>query len=346
MKASTLLLWVLAQLLSASSVLAEQPPNRLTLYFMPTTPVGLNWDSPRALLRSAVLGAIWNRNHPIGHAVVEGACEPIEENGPPIRFATGATSESGAGSTRLLLGDRVAFGILTRAWAGRLEQRPEIERDLKKRSERFEDLSAVTFVLSRESCHRMLDYHQWIQQSPYPRYYGFAARPRYLEGGGCSAFAASYAEVAGVLSPRLRSAWSRTVKIPRGLVARPELGERLGISSALISSLSRRWALETEPHVALDLFDPDLMHAWAVASWRDARGFNTIRDEALIERFKKSFGNLPALGPPHESISMPARRRRFAAVLIDARSMPAPTEPVILGEPDPARMDGSLEKVP
>ncbi len=336
------LLWAL----SSPAAAGTATPNRLTLYFMPTTPAKLRWETPRSLLKSAILGAGFNRNHPIGHAVVEGSCEALEPGGRPIHFLTAATSESGSGSTELLIRERVGFGILTRGWAGRLEHALEIIPDLKKRSERPSDLSAVTFLLSREACHRIADYHHWIEHSPYPRYYGFAARPRHLEGGGCSAFAASFAEVAGVLSDKMRSQWSRTLRIPRALIARPERGERLGVGAALVSRSASRWAHEHEPHVLLKLFDPDLMHEWVGRVWNNPKEFGAERDEALLGWFQQKFGPTPRIEAPHTPILLPAAKRRFSAVILDLRGAPVPRDPVILGDPDPSRMDGSLEEVP
>lgn len=360
-----LLALLLACCLTANAVQAGEPAsepisigspgspgsNTLTLYFIPTEPVSLKWKTPRSLLRSALFGMILNRNHPIGHVNVQIECEPLDSSTLPISILTGSSSREPGHSRDFLLKEKVGFGVLTRAWPGKFDQRADVLMSLRAKSVRRDLLGAATFHLSREACHRVAKYHELLEASAPTWHYGFAARPRHLEGSGCSAFGASFVEVAGVLDADMKRAWMQSVRIPRSLIAHPSLGEQISVGRLLTHRDSRDWAREDEPHVRLDFYDPDRMFAWVKDAWDHPEPFGAERDEELSERFTEVFGKIPLAGGGKLSHGArhrhrhPGLPRRFRAVRIDRRMAPIPQEPILLGAPDPERFKGMLEVV-
>jgi hypothetical protein len=301
----------------SSSVQAEHK-NLVRFYFMPTAPVKIRWDSPRVLLGDTLRAVLMNPNHPIGHVNIEVVCEGREP------LLAGAVSADKSMSGKLLLNDQLAFAILERSWPGRLESEKEITDSIAERLPHAGRLSAATFLVSPAACHRALEFYKGYSEDGLPKYYGFGARPLYHEGAGCSAFAAAFAEAAGILSPALRARWTQERRVPLSLM-KGHLGNKgTNVVSALASRASREWSDASIPHMLLEFYDPDLMHAWAteLASSESARrDWGAEPDILLAQAFGRYADNV-------------------AAVRIDARALPLPTGPIFHGAPRLKRVEG------
>ena len=143
-------------------------------------------------------------------------------------------------------------------------------------------------------------------QQPYDRTYGGPHRPRYGEGSGCSALGCALLELAGVMSPGMDAAFRKRVGIPEALVGHPDAGRRVSPLKLLFSRASRRWARPGEAQTPLTIADPDSMVRWV--------------DQTLARLAAR-----PTPGIWGE------QRGRGRGVVIDARLLPTPTEPIFLG---------------
>jgi hypothetical protein len=249
--------------LSASPASAAE----LTLYFYPS-PGGVNWESPKTLARSVMGNSLTpskSAKHSIGHVSVRWNCfPPMGEAG---EFQTGMTTATDSEERDLLLSKNVGLGILFHTFEGRLQEEREIESDLEARLENGK-VSWITFEIREPSCLRLVQYYDEFRGYGYDRFYGLPLRPLYREGAGCSAFGASFLELAGVLEPEFRERWTRQISVPLDLIGDPATKKEVGILTLLFSGRADRWARADEPHRDVFFWDPDLMHRWVLEKWQ------------------------------------------------------------------------------
>lgn len=283
----------------------QQPlkENYLRLYFFPSHPVAMNWTSPRSLLESSMDGIVSNPNHPISHANVEIHCLNSETRQTDYHVMAGASSENSNHSARLLLREKVGFSILERSWPGAYENLEEIAESFESRIAAKDPISAVTYLVSESTCRRLQMYHDAMMANPAPTYYGFSARPRFNEGGGCSAFAASFAEVAGIVDASLYYRWTQMQRVPLKLMAGYGV-DKITVMEVQESPHSARWSMDNEPHMLLEVYDPDQMHRWVMDAVNDSHRDQKTKSEVM------------------------------SALQFDVRSIESPDEPIFLGQPD------------
>lgn len=297
-------------------------PSILRLYFMPTAPIKLDWDTPRQLLLSTVKASAFNKSHPIGHVSVEVQLQGLDDSEHHV--FTGASGSVAGASKTLLLKDDLGFSILERAWPGLMEVEADLAKSLDDRAKHAGRMAVATFLINDDAARRLIEYVRTLRADPTPKWYGFAARPQRGEGSGCSAFGASFLDEIGALNPALRRAWSREVRVPLILMA-GYLGQaRIGLAKAVVHKAAHVWAKPSDPHMLLQCFDPDLMFEWtlrALAAPGEIDGLvvqpDTATPRLLDARYK--------LGGQAE--------RHVKAVVIDAREFVAPTGPVLNGAP-------------
>jgi hypothetical protein len=248
--------------------------NSLTLYFY-RSPVVLNWSTPGALTRTTLLSGTKDllrgqENIALGHVTVKLECA----DGTSLH--TAMTQEDPMESVRLLTTGRIGLGILFHRFAGRLENREEIERRLERnRRVRF-----LKFALSGTTCSRLMDYTREFENNGHSRTYGLPLRPRKGEGAGCSAFAMSFLEIAGALQhssvSEAAARWSRTLQVPKSKIGTPERG----VSLAALSLKPAQWPLRaSDETVPLFFWEPNRMYDWveeqrlmgAEAPWIEAQ---------------------------------------------------------------------------
>ena len=298
------------------------PPSLVRLYLIPTSPVHLDWSTPRKLLLTTIEASLINKDHPIGHVAIEVQYRGLED--AEHHIATGASGSQSGISRQLLLKDDLAFSILERAWPGMLENPDDLAVAVRERAPHKNRLAVVTWLISDASCQRMLDYYHALVADQNPRYYGFGARPRRGEGSGCSAFGASFLEQAGLVDAPLRAAWTLTVRVPLNLMAGYLGNARIPLKNALASRHSAHWAAPADPHMLLELFDPDVMYRWAThlhATPGDSSGL-LVQPDLALPRLLDSKYQLNG-----------AAERNVPAIVIDARDVPTPTTPIFLGPP-------------
>ncbi len=244
---------------------AQAQTNTITLYFYPS-PKGIEWNGPRGLTLSAYINqeaySPYARPTRIGHAQVEVQCQGTE-NSSALHILSGTTSVDSSTEQELLFKQQVGLGILFYDFLGREESPSEIEAAIAERAG-TRDISSFTIQVSADNCQRVAAYYQAYKSKNLHEHYGLSLRPRFEEGGGCSAYAASFLDVAGVLEPTLWDKWGRFVRVPESFIGEP--GRAVSIEDIFFYAF--RWAKKTEPHLELKVWDPDRMHKWVLEKVR------------------------------------------------------------------------------
>jgi hypothetical protein len=193
---------------------SQAKADSLTLYFM-RTPLGLNWKTPTALARSTVISEIaslFSKNtHSIGHAYVRLECSNLT----PVYL--GMTGASGNETRDLLFRKHIGLGILFHRFIGRLQEGNEVISDIDRVS-KTKALSYVNYLISPSTCQRMHRYQEEFKKNGRSIPYGLPNRPLYREGAGCSAFAASFLEVGGLVEETHVNEWKREIRVPHDTV--------------------------------------------------------------------------------------------------------------------------------
>lgn len=246
---------------------------RLTLYFFPS-PIGINWASPASLLRSAILNRFTLKNRQIGHVAI-GLRRPGQDRD---EYLTGMT-DTEKPYVKMILGQKVGFGVLWTSVSGRLETQQELWTEiLEKRGN--QRLSLLEILISEETFLRLEQYLLEYRDRNYQVNYGLFNRPRHGEGAGCSAFAASFLDVAGLVFDEFKDNWSYTINFPEEYIGRPVFDKDVNLGS--LFSMPNRWAEDSEAHKSLFFWDPDSMHRWAT---------KLDIDQSALDLTESKFGN-------------------------------------------------------
>jgi hypothetical protein len=239
--------WIILLTLLPLKLIATTP-NHLTLYFIPS-PVGMDWSTPANLAFSALKNRISFQSRFLGHVFVEVQCADQ-------RHLTGMVGKRFDYLNQLLIENK-GLGVLYHSFAGGLEEMSDVDAEIKELSQDGERLNFVKFVLNQGQCQRLTTYLKEYRDKDVGRYYGLANRPLYGEGAGCSAFGASFPEVAGILDQDFKTAWSQTVNVPLAFAGPPLKNEGVSLLKLMFNASS--WAKENEPHQKLMFWSPDRM---------------------------------------------------------------------------------------
>ncbi|MBS1960931.1 MAG: hypothetical protein JST04_01855 [Bdellovibrionales bacterium] len=238
--------------------------HELVLFFYPSP--GLNWMNPKALTFTTARNKLSGKSRGIGHVSVM-----IRT---PEDFAlTGMTQASQNEGRAEVLFRGYGLGILLHNFKGILEKAESLAPELVTRSRAEGKLSFLRVAANEKITDRLLTYLREYREKGLDHSYGMRNRPLYGEGGGCSAFGASFLETAGLLREEFTREWTRTFNIPRDLIGGPITGKKVSVLTML--RRADRWAQEDEPHEKGFFWDPDLMHAWLVRTYGKERAFPT-----------------------------------------------------------------------
>jgi hypothetical protein len=299
-------------ILSVLSVTQTVSANELTLLI--TRSPGIDWASPRTLAKTTVSGM--TKPHGLGHVNIKVNCGNRE-------ILTGNTTRWGKDTRNLVTKEHYGLGVLFNVFEGLLDNPKFIIPSFQKLA-LDSRTNFVTFKVSAPTCQRLLDYHDQYQLLMKNRLslkrasamkanhdqqigYGFPTLARYGEGGGCSGFAVSFLEIAGIKEQWMVNEWSQQVLVPQTTVGLPMTNFKVGLRSLLTSS-PKRWALPTEPHFPLFFWDPDMM-------------FKDTVKRALSGKVEVASLN----GAP--------------GIILDRTNIPTPSEPLFLNDPFNAPTD-------
>lgn len=222
----------------------------LTLYFIPS-PHGMDWSTPGSVAKSAAKNKFSFKSRFIGHVWAEVRCN--DEH-----VLTGMVGSRFDYFNQLLIQNK-GMGILFHSFEGRMEDKSAIMSEMPELIEAGR-INYARFILSESNCKRLVTYAREYEKNNIGRYYGLANRPRYGEGAGCSAFGASFMDVAGILDLDILGQWSKTVNVPLELSGPPVREE--GVSLFKVLTSANGWAKASEPSKKIFFFDPDSMYKW------------------------------------------------------------------------------------
>lgn len=288
--------WMLLSTLISSTLMANSPAN-LTLYFIPS-PVGMDWSSPASIAKSALKNRLSFKSRFMGHVFVELQCGQERE-------VTGMVGKNFDYLNQLLIQSR-GLGVLYHSFDGGLEEKENVDAEIKELSQDGSRLNFVKFLLNKGQCQRAATYLKEYREKNVGRYYGLANRPLYGEGAGCSAFGASFAEVTGVMNSEIKEAWSQTVIIPLAYAGPPLRDEGVNLLKLIMNA--SRWAKDDEPHQKLMFWSPDQMFDWV----KDKVSKSSLENDFTVAAIGKSQG-----------------------IVFDKSHFPAPTGPIWQQHLDP-----------
>jgi hypothetical protein len=273
----------------------------VTLYLMPS-PELLDWSSPQSLLQSTVRNTLWfgdhcaaGKKHAIGHVNIE----IYDQRLAPQVVRVGATGATAGDSAASVFGQH-GLAALHLVYEGHLELevegatqqmaqvlcqtnrsmdlQPRIAEQVLERA-RKGHLSAVTFLIPDQTAARLIEYAcayatnrvPCLGEAGYGLMYGLSNRPLYGEGAGCSAFAASFIELAGLLNADRSNRWSHLKFVPLRFTGEPCVNQQVSYSD--LKRHANAWGTPGDgTSTMLHIWDPDLMHLWTESTWSSARG--------------------------------------------------------------------------
>lgn len=309
MKRTLLIIWLSLLLAQAFAQTAPEINHELAIYVIPSV-VKYDWSSPHSLLHTYKLNYIKNifkkDNYILGHAFVEIRSPLVDDN----RLLTGMRSCGREEQRDLVLRENYGLTILGMDLEGRLD----LHDDLAEKVERYSrkgDLAFIRIHISEGTVHRLLEFLQKYEQrldslgNPGP-WYGGAFYPRYYgEGSGCSAFAISFLDLAGLLHEEFHN-WRIDINIPMDLLGGPinsnhEVKLRDIRKHREWDGHSGRPGKDCEPFM---IYDPSRMFEW----------INEQYDQSSFSG--KSW--------------KPVTLNKSKGIEIDARDIPVPSEPIFL----------------
>ena len=268
----------------------------ITIYTIPS-PKGINWKSPGTLIFSYISNTFaksrYGRDkHPIGHMIVE-----LKDS---TRYALcGATSESHSGAAKKVMRKGYGLGILFETISGKLEEKEDNLPQLQQRSVKG-DMAFVTFKINQFVFDRLWEYLQEYKLKGYDKLYNGSNKPREGLGAGCSAFANSFLEVAGLEDILPSNEWAVNVLVPEKLMGgNKENAKHVQFFKLFFAS---RWSdPKKETYRPLFLYDPTRFYYWIIKKYNNINGNNFI----LATHYKKARGLLidcTAIMPKKEPI--------------------------------------------
>ncbi len=234
----------------------------LTLYFIPS-PYGIDWTSPKTLVKSAIRSHLTLMNRNIGHVWIE---IKREDSGGKRHLITGMRGVK-MGNPKLILLKGHALGVLFNNYDGRLEKTQEILNEMPKQIKNNR-LNYVKFKISKETCLRVEKYFDEYVSKNYGKHYGLPNQPLRGDGSGCSAFGASFLKVAGILDDEFKNGWTYDLKMPLEFIGGPSNNnQKVSIFDIIRSDKTARWSNENEPHKQIFFWDPDRMNRWLLRKY-------------------------------------------------------------------------------
>lgn len=261
--------------------------DNVTLYVLPPLRP-IDWTSPRTMAWSVLKGEIKARqggSHQVGHGMIELYCEAQGED-KPVNLLTAITTDDGVDEKPLLLKQKVGLGLFFTPEAGRLETPPEIADTLAEHLESGR-VRFIQFQINHANCMRTARYYKEFVERGYDRHYGYPGRPRYGQGAGCTPYAYSYLEVAGVMTKEMRDAWNRRFYFPISLVGAPVTNNKVSILK-LLADFHPSWIRGDGEYATVDIQDAGWSHAWIGDVWNNHGKSKTDHFKPVME--KKAMG--------------------------------------------------------
>lgn len=293
LKKSPFKLLIILLCIIASSVLQAQT---LTIYTIPA-PHDMRWESPGKLvfsyLRNFLTRSSYGKySHPIGHMMVE-----LKDSTHQV--IAGVSAVKNSGMTRKVLFNGFGMGILFEKIKGKLDETSFNLPDIQRRSKKG-DIAFLTFRISQPVFDRLWQYFSEYKAKGYYTIYNGLNQPLTGEGAGCSAFAFSFLETAGLLDMVPAEICRIERPAPASLVQRSGTNDK---PVSLIKLLfSRKWASSSDP---------------------EAPHYITYEPTWLFNWIRKNHMEMPESGNVQQ-----VWLNKAPGILIDCRNQPVPSGPI------------------
>jgi hypothetical protein len=224
--------------------------NSLTLHVL-ASPIGIDWSTPKALIKSVARNRWDDSKRPFGHVWVDLKCEN--------RALMLAMSPKELNLlSEFVIGGR-GLGILYHTFEGELETGGMVRDELEERKKMGKILS-LSYLVNQKQCERMMEYSKAYQAKHIGRAWGLPHRPLYGEGATSAAFAVSFIEVAGVLSDLDKEAWLRGLQLPLEYSGPPVTDHKVNFLKVYFGA--EDWAKNGEKSRSLVFYDIEKIYAW------------------------------------------------------------------------------------
>jgi hypothetical protein len=271
--------------------------NLLTLHIH-KSPAGYDWSTPATLtkdsLKNTVLGWFGKYKHPLGHVSLRLNCPELK-----IDQYIGMARLNFAESRNLLLFDGAGLGSLLHNFQGRLERKEDIEPDVEHNAMNGEVL-LVSYKISEKACKNTQQFLEQYIAGEFWRNYGLPNRPLKGQGSGCSAFATSILQVAGIDFTNFDRHWSDHVFIPKALIGphNSEIYKKGEVEKKIVTNNVSKvpfWSLLDSSHkweqnsdsIVIKYYSPDKMFAWATSVAENPETSPEL--PVILKKYKNTF---------------------------------------------------------
>lgn len=200
---------------------ANEEVHELTVFVVPTK-YHLDWSTPSSIyrtMRKCYVKSMGLRiNYLLGHVALRINTPLLPE---PHYFAQ--TSVSTREKTKMILQEKVGFGIMGATLSGKIESHESLTKKLPHYASK-DMLTFIKFRISRDAAQRVLaflkEYSAKSDNGHTPaNYYGGAFWPRYeQEGAACSTFGMAVLDLINLLDEEYTRVWKVQRKIPMELI--------------------------------------------------------------------------------------------------------------------------------
>jgi len=234
----------------------------MVLYTIPS-PRPLNWRTPHTLFMSYMENLVVHtgyprHRHPLGHLM-------IELHDTAHYALVGMVAESRAEMFNSVTKEHYGFGALFTLFKGKIETGPDNYHQLVDRYPKG-DIAYIKFQLNAKTFSRLWQYMREYAERGYDKKYNGHNKPREGEGAGCSAFAMSFVELAGLLDTAITNRWLVKVNVQDKLIGGPQ-GADKHISIWRLA-FTQRWAdTARQAYHPLSYYEPRWIYNWIQHNW-------------------------------------------------------------------------------
>lgn len=246
----------------------------LTLHIVPS-PYGLDWSTPQSIARSVLKNYCSSQKRLIGHVMVE--LTSLKEK---RTLLTGMTYKH-FNPAHLLFKKHLGMGILFHSFSGRLENRDTLKNEITQQYLKGKIIS-LRYQINEKTAARLFSYYDSYRQQTHLRY-GLYNRPRYGEGSGCTAFAMSFLELAGIITPEIKKHCSYHLNVPEELIGDLK-DKKVSFFKIYFGQIINSWhPLSSTSGRKIFFWDPDAMYRYAeeVAQQEHSLVKNILKNKQL-----------------------------------------------------------------
>lgn len=232
-------------------------------------PKKIDWSAPNKLVKSCIVNKLvptpYGKNrHPIGHMLIglkDGSRHDI----------VGMTTDENRSLFKKTILDGHGLGILFESIKGKLESKEINEPQIQERIQKG-DIAFIKYKITQAVFDRLWNYLQEYKKKGYDKLYNGCNTPREGGGAGCSAFAISFLEVAGLENILPKNQWKIEVNVPTICIGGPEGNNKRVSVFRLLKT--KHWEKEQSPtYKKIELFEPTLFYEWIV-SYSNKNSYN------------------------------------------------------------------------